>query len=320
MSTHDYYSGFSGFSGLFHHKAISYWDNGYRTLMPSNGKAAFIKNWQLRGEQPICLDDLHIACDHYQEHNLSLVYGPACPIICIDIDSPEYAEEIESLAFEALGATPLISIGNYPKRKLVYQKLHGQKVLSRRFRPVVDLFGHNGQTVLEGIHPNTKRPYTWDSESPATVPVEQLPVATDGALEIFQRALVNWMREKNIIDIARPGAFGRDAAFGTGFLTDDLAKMRMERASCKTPQEFTACVTRHLKAMDPALGNRHGIMTVTVAAMVRRGWTDEHIMHVLQTHYIDRFGDHFSARTNKVVKAITSAREKAQRWQPQYHH
>lgn len=319
MTNDLYYSGFSGFPALFHQSAEDYWNNGYRTLMPANGKAAFMRNWQLRGEQPICLDDLLTACEHYRNHNLSLVYGPACPVIAIDIDSKEYAEEIESLAFEALGATPLISIGNYPKRKLIYQKQNAQKVLSRRYRPVVDLFGHNGQTVLEGIHPNTKRAYQWDSESPATVPVEQLPVATEGALEVFQRALVNWMREKNIIDIARPGAFGRDAAFGTGFLTDDLAKMRMERASCNTPQEFTACVTRHLKAMDPALGNRHGIMTVTVAAMVRRGWTDEHIMHVLQTHYIDRFGDHFSARTNKVVKAINSAREKAKRWQPQFH-
>jgi len=302
---------------MFHQKLSSYWYNGYRTLMPADGKAIFVKGWPSRGSIPITEAELAPSEAYYRRHNLSVVYGPACPIIAIDIDSKSHASDLELLAFEALGATPLISIGDYPKRKLIYAKVDGQEYHTRRYQPYVEIFASTGQTVLEGIHPGTGKPYSWITQSPADTPLSEVPQVTANQLHVFERALFGWMREKGLVLWNQPGMIGRNASDASGKNGTLLAQMRMERKSCETKQEFIACVTRHLKQMDPAKSNRHSIMTATVAAMVRRDWSDERIMPLLQKHYIKRFGDDRSLRTNKVIKAITSARRR-QTWQPQY--
>lgn len=315
MPNNDYFSGFTQKAELFHDKVFSYWENGYRTLMPADGKRIFIKGWQHRGEMPIQRAELEPSAAYYRRHNLSVVFGPACPIIAIDIDSKPHADDLEALVIEALGATPLTSIGDYPKRKLIYAKVDGDTYESRRFQPFVELFSNSGQVVLEGMHPKTKRPYSWVTQSPADTPVTDLPKVSAKQLNVLERAIFGWMRENGYALGTKAGVIGRGQSHQTGEQADLLAQMRMERKSCKTKQEFIACTTRHLQAMQ--VGTRHSIMTATVAAMVRRDWADERIIALLQKHYIERFGDDRSMRTKKVVKAITSAR-KRQTWQPQY--
>ena len=318
MSSFDYFNGFSGFpDNSFHTLAEAYWENGYQTLMPSVGKAIFVPGWQMRGEKPVEHDDLLLAVNHYTENNLSLVYGPACPVVCIDIDDKDNAHDLEALTFETLGPTPLISVGNWPKRKLLYRKAEGHKFLTRRFQPILEVFGGSGQTVLEGLHPGTLRPYSWVEASPATLPLAELPEITMAHMGIFERAVLRWMQHKGLKHSERPGAFGKEASAMSGPVADMLAQMRMERASTKTPQEFIGCITTHVQKMRP--GNRHHIMTATVAAMVRREWSDSRIFEFLRKPYIDKFGDHFSLRTNKVTKAITSARTRVDKWAPQFH-
>jgi len=308
LLTNRNYSGFSGNSCLFHHRAIQYWDNNYRTIMPADGKAIYLKGWPLRGEMPASREEVEQGVAYYQRHNLALVYGPACPVVTIDIDSKEHAVDLETLTVEALGATPLVSIGNYPKRKLLYRKAPGFNYPTKRFQPWMEVFSSKGQTILEGIHPSTSKPYTWVSQSPADTPVSELPQVTTRQLNILEEAFYGWLREKNIVEVEKPGVNGLRNFHHTSWKSDELTAMRAERSFCNTPQEFRACVIRHLKKMRP--GTRHQIMTVTVNAMVNRGWGDEHIMSVLGKYYIQKFGDDRSLRTNKVVKAITSARRR----------
>ena len=315
MPTNYDYSGFSGNETMFHQKLSLYWHNGFRTLMPADGKAIFVKGWPSRGSIPITEAELAPSEAYYRRHNLSVVYGPACPIICIDIDSKEHANDLELLAFEALGPTPLISIGDYPKRKLIYAKVDGEEYKTRRYQPFLEIFASTGQTVLEGIHPGTGNPYTWVTQSPADTPLSEVPKVPASRLHVFERAVFGWFREKGLVLGEQPGIIGRNQSGASGTNCILLARLRMERKSCETKQEFIACITRHLKSMEP--GTRHSIMTATVAAMVRRDWSDERIMALLQKHYIKRFGDDRSLRTNKVIKAITSARRR-QTWQPQY--
>lgn len=284
--------------------------------MPSEGKKIWIKGWQHRGHVPIVEAELEPAAAFYNRHNLSVVFGPACPIIAVDIDSKDHAHDLEALVVEALGATPLISIGDYPKRKLIYAKVDGDVYESRRFQPFIELFCNSGQTVLEGIHPKTNKPYSWVTQSPADTPVSDLPKVSAKQLNVLERAIFGWMRENGYALGTKAGVIGRGQSYQTGEQADLLAQMRMERKSCETQQEFIACITRHLKAME--VGTRHCIMTATVAAMVRRDWSDERILALLQKHYMKRFGDDRQLRTKKVLKAITSARRRTT-WQPQYH-
>ena len=295
---------------LFHEIAEDYFEQGVQTLMPAVGKAVFVKGWQLRGECAISLDDLLCATEHYTEHNLSVVYGSACPIIAIDIDLMDAAQAdgLEELVFEVLGGTPLVSIGNAPKRKLIYAKADGwDQYSSRKFRPVVEIFADSGQTILEGIHPTTKRPYTWRGPSLADVPVWELPKVTTSRMALLETALVDYIAEVGLM----PSPMGtmradRTRAAWQGSINDELARMRMERRSASTAEELRATLISHIDEMQP--GNRHAILTVTVAAMVHAGWTDDEIWAVMIPRYIERFGDHHDLRTNKVFKAIQNSR------------
>jgi len=306
----------SNFSNL----AIEYFENGYQTVMPSEGKAIFIKGWQYRGEQPPSLDELYQAVDYYKNRNLSLVYGPACPVIAIDIDSKEHSYELEALTFEALGTTPLISFGNWPKRKLIYAKAPNQNFETKRFQPLVEVFAGKGQTVLEGLHPVTGKAYGWVGESPATTPVSELPVVTKEMMLLWEKSFSAWMTERGISNSlpgSGPGAYGKHASSVTGPQADLLATLKMERKSCHSEQDFIACVTRHLVAMRP--GNRHIVMTATVGSLVGRGIAEDRIWSILNKHYVNRYGDQFSLRSNKVTKALTSAKGRSRKWQAQHH-
>ena len=303
----------SNFSNL----AIQYFENGYQTVMPSEGKAIFIKGWQYRGEQPPSIDELYQAVDYYKNRNLSLVYGPACPVIAIDIDSKEHSYELEALTFEALGSTPLISVGNWPKRKLIYAKAPGHTYYTKRFQPLVEVFASKGQTVLEGLHPGTGKAYSWVEESPATTPVSELPVVTEEMMLLWEKSFSFWMTERGISNSLRPGAYGKASCSKTGPSADLLAHLKMQRLSCKTEQEFIACITQHLVEMRP--GNRHSVMTATVGSLVSRGIAEDRIWSILNKHYVNRYGDQFSLRSNKGTKALTSAKGRSRKWQAQHH-
>ena len=295
---------------FFHEIAESYYEQGIQTLMPAVGKAVFVKGWQLRGECAISLDDLFCATEHYTEHNLSVVYGSACPIIAIDIDLKDaaQADQLEELVFEVLGGTPLVSIGNAPKRKLIYAKADGWgDYRSRKFRPVVEIFADSGQTILEGLHPDTKRPYTWRGPSLADTPVWELPQVSSSRMALLETALIDYIAEVGLM----PSPMGVMRSDGTrpswqGSLDDELARMKMERRSASTPEELRITIISHVDEMQP--GNRHAILTTSIAAMVHSGWTDDEIWEVLLPRYIERFGDHHDLRTNKVIKSIQSAR------------
>ena len=293
----------------FHEIAENYYNQGIQTLMPAVGKAVFVKGWQLRGECAISLDDLFCATEHYTEHNLSVVYGSACPIIAIDIDLTDatQADQLEELVFEVLGGTPVVSIGNAPKRKLIYAKADGwDQYRSKKYRPVVEIFADSGQTIFEGIHPDTKRAYSWRGPSLADTPVWELPKVSSSRMALLETALVDYIAETGLMrepmgvmraDGSRPAPTN---------LGDQLARMKMERRSASTPEELRAVIISHVEEMEP--GNRHAILTTAVPAMVHSGWTDDEIWEVMLPRYIERFGDHYDLRTNKVIKAINSAR------------
>ena len=293
----------------FHEIATNYYENGVQTLMPSAGKAPVVRAWQTRGECAICLDDLLSATEHYTDHNLSVVYGPACPIVTIDIDltDPARADELEALVFEVLGGTPVVSIGQAPKRKLVYAKADGwDQYQSRKYRPIVEIFASSGQTVFEGMHPKTRRPYTWRGHSLADTPVWELPAVSSSRMALLETAIVDYIAETGISAVPM-GTMRADGSrpVWSGEESNLLAQMRMERRSASTPHELRNVIITHLRQMGP--GTRHTIMTACVAAMVHAGWRDEEVWEVMMPMYVERFGDD-GHRTNKVRKAIQSSR------------
>jgi putative DNA primase/helicase len=99
------------------------------------------------------------------------------PGVDIDVLDPELAAAIQQLAFDTLGPAP-VRVGNPPKALLPY-RLAGEPFtkivldLSKNGAPVgkIEVLGDGQQYVVEGIHPKTQRPYTWDREPTSLTPV-----------------------------------------------------------------------------------------------------------------------------------------------------
>lgn len=107
------------------------------------------------------------------------------PAIDIDVYDAIVAAEMEAWCLEHLSADAPVRIGKAPKRLLVFRsdkpfrKMKSTFVDDAGTKHAVEILGEGQQFVAFGIHPDTKRPFRWESiESPVDLPVDNLPVLT----------------------------------------------------------------------------------------------------------------------------------------------
>ena len=144
--------------------------------LPLNGKRALMEGWARLGD----------ATDHEirrwtrtrsAETNTGVLTRTS-PAFDIDILDPEAAEAVERLArerFEESGVFP-VRFGNLPKRAILFR-------CDEPFEKIaVELVGPSGadgekleflangqQLVVDGIHPDTHRPYSWQGGRPGDI-------------------------------------------------------------------------------------------------------------------------------------------------------
>ena len=164
--------------------------NGYHPV-PISGAHLSIKaagkRPLMRGWETVCAtaDDAEIgrwAKKQPECTNTGLLCGG---IVGIDIDVPveQPAAEIERLARDILGDTPLKRIGRAPKLLLVmratqaFDKIQTPELLLPDGTSVrVEILATGQQFVGFGIHPDTQADYVWPDRSPLEVPASDLPV------------------------------------------------------------------------------------------------------------------------------------------------
>jgi hypothetical protein len=215
-------------------------DNGYRIVAVKPGdKAATGEN---KGKAPVYLGWQRFGHQQTQADIDQLVRKyPACgigiitawtPAIDIDVLDPALAAELERLAIEKLGASPvLVRIGMWPKRLLLFQteapfrKITGAGFVMPGDDPTapgykghrIEVLGDGQHCVAYGIHPITDRPYDWPSTNPLEVPRNDLPILTEEmALRFLDDAQVAMMAAGAIL--RHEGAGDRKA--GRGRRTD----------------------------------------------------------------------------------------------------
>jgi hypothetical protein len=114
--------------------------------------------------------------------------GVACGYpVGIDIDVVEdaaIATDIERLARRLLGDTPLVRIGMAPKRLLVYRAEH--PFAGFKMHPI-EVLARGQQFVAHAIHPETGQAYRWIDDSPADVPLSELPAVTEEQCRAFAK-------------------------------------------------------------------------------------------------------------------------------------
>ena len=168
--------------------------SGIRMNVKSPGKQPVLKDWRekcaVADEQTI----LSWSTTSRDCTNTGLMTGISGGIVAADIDVliPAISDEIADLACELLGLTPLQRIGKAPKLLNVYR-------VDRDFRKVktpafimpdgttaqVEFLAEGQQFVAFGDHPDTRQPYQWVDQSPADVPVTELPIVDLEAAETF---------------------------------------------------------------------------------------------------------------------------------------
>jgi hypothetical protein len=110
--------------------------------------------------------------------------GLACgAIVGVDLDEMDgmQAHELEQRARAALGDTPAVRVGRWPKRMLLYRTLEPFDSIT----DPLEVLCLGRQLVAFADHPDTGRPYQWPDRSPADLPLAELPVVDLHAVDAF---------------------------------------------------------------------------------------------------------------------------------------
>jgi hypothetical protein len=157
--------------------------NGYAPI-PIEGKRPPLKNWQEKTDANAAEIELwEKVCPH--AGNTGILTACA-PTLDIDITNPEAAEAIEALVcerFEERGYV-LVRIGQSPKRAIpfrtnpdnVFKKIAVNVTAANGdTSQKIEFLGIGQQVVVDGIHPDTRKPYSWFGGDPFSIKHEELP-------------------------------------------------------------------------------------------------------------------------------------------------
>ena len=158
-------------------------NNGY-DITPLNGKVPIIKAWQTRPEQ---------SQDYgkFDGKNIGVLCGGTHHVIALDIDVKHQpaTDEIRRLV-EDLGNAPE-RIGNAPKTLFVFRcTVQVSKVKTGVYDiegedACVEILAEGQQFVASGMHPDTKKKYSWPNDSIRDYPADELTEITTDEIRDF---------------------------------------------------------------------------------------------------------------------------------------
>jgi hypothetical protein len=164
---------------------------GYAPL-PLAGKRPVIEKWPKRTDAST--GDIDIWSKLYPWATNTGVLTRLTPAIDIDILEPDAAKAVEQLArerFEERGYF-LVRIGRAPKRAILLRtnepfiKITAPLIAANGdTKQKIEILGDGEQLVVAGIHPDTRRPYTWFGGEPGNIPAEELPYVTEAEMRAF---------------------------------------------------------------------------------------------------------------------------------------
>lgn len=138
-------------------------------VTPLNGKRPFLSEWQLANHD---YDDL---TDKYPKCNIGLICGELSGVIAIDIDLKD-----DELINRVLNIIPPSEYRKRGAKGLTLFYRYQGEVNGKLFfngETAIELLSTGNQTVLPpSIHPDTKKPYTWDYQSLLDVNAYDLPL------------------------------------------------------------------------------------------------------------------------------------------------
>src|SRR5262245_21464320 len=149
--------------------------------LPVAGKRPVINDWQTKTDA----DAAEIASwgATFPGCTNTGVLTERTPALDIDIKNAEAADAVSELVFELFGdkGTLLTRFGQTPKRAILFRTDQPFAKQSITFAAQdggthkVEMLGRGQQIVVNGIHPNTHKPYSWHGDrAPGAVPWDDL--------------------------------------------------------------------------------------------------------------------------------------------------
>jgi AAA domain/Bifunctional DNA primase/polymerase, N-terminal len=158
--------------------------NGFSPI-PCEGKRPVVSGWQNRIE--VSDEDIDAWQKRRDCPNTGMLAGYA-PAFDLDIMQPEAVERCEEIVrnwHEDRGEI-LVRIGLPPKRLIPFRTDHPFRKMVAHFKAPngsdhkIEVLGDGQQFIVDGIHPDTHRPYRWHGDrAPWNIKREDLPLITE---------------------------------------------------------------------------------------------------------------------------------------------
>jgi hypothetical protein len=265
---------------VFGEVALLLHDLGWRPL-PCNGKAAILFRWNELSRIPWDRDDLIDAATEFSAFNCGIAADAEHVVVDLDVVQYELAHEIADLADQTLGPTPLIRVGREPKQARIYRNGSPGRIHSSKPHPT-EIMAGTGMIVAFGIHPDTQQPYRWVSgASPLSLRANSTSIPTIDHLQLRRflsgagKALA---RARYVVDrrfAARP------AMTNVAVFTEVRQRLRIDAQVVG----FERAAIRLLHEAVDGSQRRHATAFEVVCAAAGRGWSEERIIRLFESHF-----------------------------------
>lgn len=265
-------------------------DQGW-PVIPLRGKRPCVRNWTaLSLRMPHAAESIYWQWQ-YAKANIGLVLGPAseCMALDLDVDDGGVCLEVQDLAFRLLGETPLIRIGQPPRRLLIYRG----DLAPRKLHPI-ELLGTGNQAAIYGRHPRTRKPYLWLDREPMDSTPADVPLMNEDQWQAFATACRRYVNK-----LDRPSIE----------ITFDTEEYRKQR-NAKSGRTWYATIADQLAGAAP--GNLHNILVSTTAAMAAKGLDESYIRRFVDAHFSAPMTGEYAQVWDQVDGVILSGVKKFQ--------
>ena len=273
---------------------------GYRPL-PVAGKAPPIAGWQdIRATSTII--DRWI--NQYPDAMSTGLLTEITPAIDIDIMHPEAAAAVEALArehFEAHGFV-LVRFGKAPKRAILLRTNEPFNKIARILTAPdgsthkIEILATGQQIVVAGIHPDTRKPYSWHGGEPGEIKREDLPYIREDDARAFLDDAVALLTQE--FDFINSSVQNGNADNGNAARLDDEI----------VDSSWTGLVANILTGRD--LHNSIRNLAASVVASGVNETAAERLLHALMQSSTVPHDARWQDRYDDIVRAIRSARRK----------
>ncbi|MBF0462237.1 MAG: PriCT-2 domain-containing protein [Magnetococcales bacterium] len=145
------------------------------------GKWYPYKGWTKHSIRATTVHELAI-WKQWPEAGIGIPGGMVAGVDIDIVDDIALAESLHALAFQMLGETQAVRIGQYPKRVLVYRTVIPFKGIKAH---PLEVLCQGQQFVAYAIHPGTGRPYEWPVTSLSDLTLADLPAISEEQARAF---------------------------------------------------------------------------------------------------------------------------------------